>query len=97
MVISGHTEAVERASEFSLKAGASRAIVLKVSVPSHSPLMEGAAEHFAQVLEKIDFKPFNVPVVTNVEAEPLEDPSRVAGLLRDQLVSPVRWVESIEL
>ncbi len=97
VVISGHTEAVERASEFSLKQGASRAIVLKVSVPSHSPLMAGAAEHFAQVLDKIDFKPFNVPVVTNVEAAPLEDSTRVAGLLTDQLTSPVRWVETIEL
>jgi [acyl-carrier-protein] S-malonyltransferase len=97
VVISGHTEAVGRASEFSLKAGASRAIVLKVSVPSHSPLMAGAAEQFALVMEKIDFKPFNLPIVTNVEAESLEDPSRVAALLKDQLTSPVRWVESIEL
>ena len=97
IVISGHTEAVSRASEFSLKQGASRAIVLKVSVPSHSPLMESAAEHFAQVLDKIEFKPFTVPVVTNVEASPLTESTRIAGLLRDQLVSPVRWVETIEL
>ncbi|MBE9532393.1 MAG: ACP S-malonyltransferase [Proteobacteria bacterium] len=96
VVISGHAKAVERASEFSLKQGASRAIVLKVSVPSHSPLMESAAEHFAQVLDKINFKPFNIPVVTNVEAEALTDSTRVAGLLTDQLTSPVRWVESIE-
>ena len=96
VVISGHKEAVERASEFSLKAGASRAIVLKVSVPSHSPLMEPAAENFAKVLENIEFKPFDVPIVTNVEAGPLEDSGSAAGLLRAQLVSPVRWVESVE-
>ncbi len=97
VVISGHTGAVERAKEASIKAGASRAIMLKVSVPSHSPLMEAAAERLSEVMADIEFRPFKVPVVTNVEARPLKDCSRVPGLLRSQLVSPVRWTESIEM
>ncbi len=96
VVISGHARAVERAKEASIEAGAKRAIMLKVSVPSHSPLMEPAAERLAEVMADIEFMPFKVPVVTNVEASPLEDSTRVPDLLRSQLVSPVKWTESIE-
>ncbi|MEE9542434.1 MAG: ACP S-malonyltransferase [Thermodesulfobacteriota bacterium] len=97
VVISGHTSAVERASEAALKAGAKRAIILKVTVPSHSPLMEGASAKLAEVMAGIEFKEMQVPVVTNVEAALLDDYSRAPELLCRQLVSPVRWVESIEL
>ena len=95
-VLSGHAHAVERAREAALKAGAKRAIILKVSVPSHSPLMQGAACRLAKAMEGIDFKPMSAPVVSNVEAVPIEDHTRVPELLRRQLVSPVRWVQSIE-
>lgn len=97
VVLSGHAAAVERASEAALQAGAKKAIILKVSVPSHSPLMDGASEKLARVMEDIDFKPFCTPVVTNVEAAVLDDCTRVPDLLRRQLVSPVRWVECIEV
>lgn len=96
VVISGHTKAVERAKEASIEAGAKRAIMLKVSVPSHCPLMEAAAERLNEAMDDIVFRPFNVPVVTNVEATPLEDSTRVSNLLKSQLVSPVKWTESIE-
>jgi [acyl-carrier-protein] S-malonyltransferase len=96
VVLSGAARAVETASEMALQMGAKKAIILKVSVPSHSPLMAGAAEKLAQVMETVDFKPLNTDVISNVEATPVDDYLKVPELLRRQLVSPVRWTESIE-
>jgi [acyl-carrier-protein] S-malonyltransferase len=95
IVISGHAAAVEIAANLAKERGAKRVIPLPVSAPSHSPLMEGAAERLDAELAKIKFSPFSVPVITNVEAEPTTDTSRVRELLRLQLTSPVRWVDII--
>lgn len=97
VVISGHIKAVERASILAKEAGAKRAIELPVSVASHSPLMEAAAEAFdSEELSKVLWGSFNVPLVSNVEAEITGDPGEVRSLLKRQLTSPVRWVEVIE-
>lgn len=95
-VISGHKEAVERASNLAKEKKAKKVIPLPVSVPSHSPLMRTAAERLAKELEHTEIKPLNIPVITNVEAEPLSAEERVKGLLEKQLYSPVRWVESVQ-
>ncbi|MBI5286605.1 MAG: ACP S-malonyltransferase [Deltaproteobacteria bacterium] len=94
-VISGHREAVEEASMLAKERGAKRAVTLPVSVPSHSPLMRAASEKLTGVLADIKVDPLDIPVVTNVEAEPLTDHERVRELLVRQLYSPVRWVETI--
>jgi len=95
IVISGHAAAVEIAANLARERGAKRVVPLMVSAPSHSPLMESAAERLAIELEKIRLGSFTAPVFTNVEAEPLEDPSRVRELLTLQLTSPVRWVDIV--
>ena len=95
-VISGHKEAVEKASHLAKDKGAKRVIPLPVSVPSHSPLMKPAAERLAKEFDSIQIKKLTIPVITNVEAEPLSSESRVKGLLEKQLFSPVRWVESVK-
>lgn len=95
IVISGHAAAVDIAAGYAKDRGAKRVIPLQVSAPSHSPLMEGAAVRLAEALEGVDVRPFSVPVVTNVEAAPTTDASRIKGLLVAQLTSPVRWVEVI--
>lgn len=95
IVISGHAGAVEIASNYAKERGAKRVLALSVSAPSHSPLMENAAEKLEGELKKIIFKPLEVPVITNVEAEPLSDSGRIAGLLKLQLTSPVRWVDIV--
>src|SRR3990167_4961859 len=95
-VISGHREAVERASNLARTRGAKRAIPLPVSVPSHSPLMKPAAERLSKELANIKFKKLNTPIITNVEAEPLSAEDKIKELLEKQLYSPVRWVESIQ-
>lgn len=96
IVISGHAAAVEIAAGLAKERGAKRVVPLPVSAPSHSPLMESAADRLDAELEKISYGSFAVPVLTNVEAEPLSDPSKVRDLLKLQLTSPVRWVDIIK-
>ena len=95
VVVSGHAEAVKRAAELARESGARKVIELKVSAPSHSPLMAEAAERLAEELGKVELKPFALPVYSNVAAAPIGEPGKVADLLKRQLVSPVRWVDTI--
>lgn len=95
IVISGHAAAVDIAAGLAKERGAKRVIPLQVSAPSHSPLMEGAARRLRAELDKIAFREFSVPVLTNAEASPEMGASRIRELLQRQLVSPVRWVEII--
>jgi [acyl-carrier-protein] S-malonyltransferase len=94
-VISGDPIAVARAGELLRAAGAKRVIPLKVSGAFHSPLMAPAAERFREALERTELVPPAFPVVANASAEPVQDPVAARRLLAAQLVSPVRWVESV--
>jgi len=94
-VISGTVEAVHNACEALKTAGAKRAVVLPVSGAFHSPLMKDAATDFASFLEDFSFSNPHCPVISNVTAKPENDGAVLKGLLIDQLVSPVRWVETV--
>lgn len=96
IVISGHKEAVERAIEIAKARGVKRAVALAVSAPFHCALMRPAAERLEAVLADVDVGRFAFPVITNVEATPNSDPGRVKDLLVRQVVSPVRWEESVQ-
>ncbi len=96
IVIAGHREAVERACSLAKNAGAKRAILLPISVPSHCALMSDAAERFALTLEQIPFSQAHIPVVQNVDAKPRSDANEIKQALLQQLHQPVRWVETIE-
>ena len=91
VVISGDPEAVERATT-RVKG---RAIPLPVSGAFHSPLMEYAREGLAEVLEAVDLQPPDCPVYLNVTGEPTTDPDEIRQRLIDQLLSPVRWSQSL--
>ena len=95
VVIAGHAEAVDRAIELAKENGAKRALPLPVSAPFHCSLMVKAGERLAEVLAGIKVGDMTVPVVTNVEATPNQDSSRVCQLLVDQVSAPVRWDETI--
>jgi len=96
VVVSGEAGAVKRAATEAKALGARMVIPLKVSVASHSPLMTEAAEKFAGVLKEVTFDKFDVPVISNVEAEPMSGPDEAVALLERQLTSPVRWVDTIQ-
>lgn len=93
-VISGEVAAVTEACEKLSEAGAKRAIVLKVSGAFHSPLMQAAADEFRKTLEGVNFSDPQCPVIANVTASEETSGEALKSLLIDQLLSPVRWVES---
>lgn len=97
IVIAGHKAAVERAITQAKALGAKRAILLPVSVPSHCALMQPAAEAFIRYLEEIPMARPQFPVIHNVSVDSCSHPDDIREALSKQLVSPVRWTETIQL
>lgn len=95
VVIAGEREAVERAAELAKAAGAKRAMLLNVSVPSHCELMRPAAGNLAAALADTALRAPAIPVIGNADVRPYEDPDQIREGLAKQLYSPVRWVETI--
>lgn len=95
LVISGHVSAVKRAVEQAKVRGAKLARELPVSGAFHSPLMQPAAESLAAALKTTPLKAPQVPVISNVTGQPHTDVETLRKLLTDQLLSPVRWTESV--
>jgi [acyl-carrier-protein] S-malonyltransferase len=96
IVISGHTNAIDRAIPEAKAAGARIAKKLTVSAPFHCSMMKPAQDQLAAALASIEIKAPRVPVVANVTAEPVTDPARIKELLIQQVTAPVRWEESIQ-
>ena len=95
-VVAGLKIAVERAIDLAKQRGARRAVLLPVSAPFHSPLMAPARERLTPLLEGVEFRDPEVPVVANVSAEAVRLGAELrTGLVR-QVDAPVRWVESIQ-
>jgi [acyl-carrier-protein] S-malonyltransferase len=95
VVVAGQRGAVERAVAAAKGAGAKRAIVLPVSVPSHCALMRDAAEQLGAALASTAVRMPRVPVLHNVTVAAASDVDDLRGLLVRQLHSPVRWVETV--
>jgi [acyl-carrier-protein] S-malonyltransferase len=95
VVVSGHKAAVERAIQVAKGRGFKRALLLPVSAPFHSPLMEPAARAMEQALGDTDIRPPLVPVYANVTAAPSDDPAEIRRLLVEQVTGMVRWRESV--
>ncbi len=95
-VASGHARAVERLMERAKEAGARLVVRLPISVPCHCRLLAGAAGRFRTDLEKAAFRHFERPVVPNCDPDAVYSPGNAADLLARQIVSPVRWQETIE-
>jgi len=96
IVISGHTDAIDRAIPLAKTAGAKIAKKLTVSAPFHCSLMKPAADKLAAALADIVISTPSVPVIANVTAEPTQDPARIKELLVAQVTASVRWEESIQ-
>lgn len=90
LVISGHTEAVERVL------GRLKGKRLAVSAPFHSPLMQPAADKMRQVLDGLSFRDTRWPVVANCDLRFLTGAAEFPASLERQIVAPVRWAESVQ-
>jgi [acyl-carrier-protein] S-malonyltransferase len=96
VVVAGDAEAIARVADLAKAAGARRALILDVSVPSHCALMKPAAERLAEAMQSLTFNTPRVPVLHNVNVEEARDPAAIQQLLVEQLFCPVRWVETVE-
>jgi len=95
VVIAGHKGAVEKACELAKEAGAKRALVLPVSAPFHSTLLEPAAEVLAQALVNVEMKAPQIPLVNNVDVTVETQLANIRDALVRQAWHPVRWVECV--
>ncbi len=96
VVIAGNTPAVERAVELAKQAGAKRAKLLPVSVPSHCRLMQEAAIQLQDVLQSISIQTPQIKVIHNVDVQSHTDPKAIHEALVKQLYQPVQWVQTIQ-
>lgn len=95
-VIAGSKAAVERAAELCKAKGARKAVMLPVSAPFHSSLMQPAAERLQVALAHLEFSAPNIPVVNNVDVAVVTDPAAIKAALVRQAAAPVRWVETMQ-
>ena len=95
VVVSGTKAAVHRAIEIAKSRGARRAMLLSVSAPFHCALMQPAAEVMAEALTRAEIRAPAVPLVANVLARPITDPTEIRQRLVEQVTGTVRWRESV--
>jgi [acyl-carrier-protein] S-malonyltransferase len=95
LVISGESEAIGRACELAKAKGARRALPLPVAGAYHSPLMAGAQPKLEAELALVSIVAPAVTVLSNVTAEPHQDPDLIRARLVEQVTSSVRWEESM--
>lgn len=95
VVIAGAVNAVNKAIDALKEAGAKRAVLLPVSAPFHSTLMQPASERLAEVLAPIVINDAQVPVIANVTAKPVVSGAEIKELLVKQAAMPVLWETSV--
>jgi [acyl-carrier-protein] S-malonyltransferase len=96
VVIAGENKAVNKACESMKEAGARRALVLPVSVPSHCSLMNEAAKDFSYSIDAVNFKMGEMSVLHNVDASYADDVNEIKLKLVEQLCKPVLWTSSVQ-
>ncbi|MGL1936176.1 MAG: ACP S-malonyltransferase, partial [Fibrobacterales bacterium] len=94
IVISGEVDAVTAAEKYLSELG-KRVVVLPVSGAFHSPLMEYAKDDLAEAVTTVTFKEMSAPLIANVTSELVTSPESMKELLVQQLVSPVKWSQSM--
>jgi [acyl-carrier-protein] S-malonyltransferase len=96
LVIAGEKAAVDAAIAACKAQGAKRALLLPVSAPFHTSLMQPAADRLASHIQQTVFAAPKIPVVHNWHAQPEASPDKIKQLMIEQIYSPVRWVASMQ-
>jgi len=94
-VISGTQSGVAKAGEIAKAKGAKRVIPLTVGGPFHTPLIHDASKWLIEEMERFSFHPGQIPVVSNLDALPSKDGNEARQKLGKQIISAVRWVDSV--
>jgi [acyl-carrier-protein] S-malonyltransferase len=95
IAVSGSNESCERVVDLANQAGAMRVVPLAVAGAFHTDLMSSAVDTMAAALADARLSPPRISVVMNVDAQPHDDPEEIRELLIQQIVSPVRWEDSM--
>lgn len=95
-VLSGELAALQRAMDLAKSRGARLVKRLAVSIASHSPLMQQAAQGFNDLLGQIQLRPPQVPLIANISAQTLTTVEELRAELSEQLTRPVQWTRSIQ-
>ena len=93
VVIAGHAAAVSAAAAFMKEAGAKRVLPLPVSAPFHTPLMQPAASVMAEAFQDVELFEAQIPVISNVDAQPRRKAAEIRRLLVRQVSEPVMWTQ----
>jgi [acyl-carrier-protein] S-malonyltransferase len=96
IVIGGHVDALDRALAGLASRGVKKAVKLAVSVPSHTPLMRGAATQLGEFMQTLDWKAPDRPVIQNADARAHATVEAIRDALARQLYLPVRWTECVQ-
>ena len=96
VVIAGEADAVDRAIQACQEAGARKAMLLPVSAPFHTSLMQPAADQLAEDLAGVTFSPPKIPIVHNVTVATESDPDAIRALMIQQITAPVPWVATVQ-
>jgi len=95
VVVSGHNAACERIAEAAMQSGAMKVVPLAVAGAFHTPIMESSVERLVAALSAATLSKPRIPVISNVDAAPHDDPEEIRQLLVRQIVSPVHWEQSM--
>ncbi len=95
VVISGATEAIKAATEAAKDHGVKKAVILPVSAPFHSSMMEPAAQEMEEALADVAILTPKVPVVTNIAAAPTINPQTIRRQLVEQITGRVHWRQGV--
>ena len=95
-VLSGEVAALTRAMELAKARGARLVQRLAVSIASHSPLMQQAAQHFTELVSRLNLRPPQVPLIANISAQALTTVEDLRTELSEQLTRPVQWTRSVQ-
>ncbi len=96
VVISGHLKALEKACDVAKEKGARKAMLLPVSVPNHSTLMQPAVAELSQAIADAGFVSPKIPVVQNADAKVLGGVDEITASLKDHMTNPVYWTATIQ-
>jgi [acyl-carrier-protein] S-malonyltransferase len=95
IVISGSQSACERAAEMAQPFGAMKAVPLAVAGGFHTELMRPADQRCAEALVEVPMRKPRIPVISNVDALPHDDPEEIRQILVRQILQPVLWEDSM--
>jgi len=95
VVVAGHVAAVDRCLALALEAGARKVQRLNVSGPFHCSLLQPAGERLAEALEGVVIRDPRIPVIANVDAQPVASAAAIKQALIEQVSKPVLWEQTV--